>query len=590
MIPVFVIAPLLAGAFISLAMGKKGTYAKYIAIASSIGSLAIALSLALHPGVINSITWISLGGATINFVTSTAPLNLLLLSIVALMTPLILVYSSGYMRVPSEQARYYFLMCLFAASMMLFAISASFLTLMVAWEMLGVTSYLLIGFWYWKESASGAARKAITTILIGDLAMLSALVLILHAYNSLDFSVIINNPATPALYAALVLIAIAAFTKSAQFPLNEWLADAMEGPTPVSGFLHSSTMVKAGVFVVIVLFPLYRAASLLGLFLVVGSVTAIIGALNALSERHIKRVLAYSTMEDLGLMFVAVGLGSVVAAMLLFVVQTFYKALLFMSSGMMMEANDGRTDMAAIYWGGSGRLLVGATLIGVLSLAALFPLGGFFGKAAVDVSANTPIMYALLLAVQFISVIYIFRWFFIPMHPVPKELESDVSVGYKTIPVTMLLPPVVLAVFVALSSVAYLYLPSYLGLPPVSISIVEWFLVTTTIAVGAYVANSLYGKDVPFKAEAKTQTTLFGRIAYSSTYINQFYMLLVRAIFLMASLVFAFDGLLNRAIGYLAGVALTAASLLRRVEDGQTNFYITAMVIGMIAIIAIFYL
>ncbi len=590
MIPIFAIVPLLAGAFISLAMARKATYVKHVAIASSIASLAVVLYMALYPGVVNSMTWFSLGGATANFVTSTAPLNLLLLVIVALMTPLILVYSSGYMKVSSEQPRYYFLICLFAASMMLFAISASFLTLMVAWEMLGITSYLLIGFWYWKESASQAARKAITTILAGDLAMLSALILIFHAYNSLDFSVVLHAPASPALYAALVLISVAAFTKSAQFPLNEWLADAMEGPTPVSAFLHSSTMVKAGVFLVLVLFPLYKEASLLGLFLVAGSATAIIGALNALSEKHIKRILAYSTMEDLGLMFVAIGLGSVVAALLLFVVQTFYKALLFMSSGIMMEANDGRTDITSIYWDGSGKLLMGATLVGVLSLAALFPLGGFFGKAAVDASSNTLPMYALLLVVQFVSVIYIFRWFFIPLHRTPNVSETDVGIGYKTIPLSMLSPVLLLAIFAALSSLTYLYLPSYLGFHPVAISFGEWVAVTATIAAGGYLANFLYRRNVPARARAKTANGFFNRVAYSSPYINMFYMLLVRILFSAAAAVSAFDGLLGSAVGYATGLSIKAAYLLRRAEDGQTNVYIIAMVVGMIAIVAIFYL
>ena len=301
MLALLVLVPLLVAAFLALAFRKHGAAVKYTALAASLISLALIAYLYLNNGAGSTdiFQWFSVGGLAFNISITTLPLNMLLLLLVGIMTPLIFLYSIGFINTESQQARFYFEMCIFAAAMMLFAISASFITMFIAWEMLGITSYLLIGFWYWKEKPPAAARKAITIILTGDIMMLAAILTIGATLHSFEFSTLlalVSSPVVPVFAIVLILILFAAFTKSAQFPFHEWLPDAMEGPTPVSAFLHSSTMVKAGVFLIMVLYPIYAAAGLLPLILVFGLITTVLGVTNALAERHIKKILAYSTI------------------------------------------------------------------------------------------------------------------------------------------------------------------------------------------------------------------------------------------------------------------------------------------------------
>ena len=215
--------PLIAAAFLALLLNSEPKPVKYIALAASVLSLLLAIAVNFNTVKMQSLTWFSLAGYAFPITTYTMPLNMLLLFIVAVMTPLIFTYSIGFMDAPSEQGRYYFEMCIFAASMMLFAISGNFITMLIGWELLGVTSYLLIGFWYRKEKAPTAARKAITTMLIGDALMLIAMLAIWNSLHTFDFIAVIRATPTASLQIAALLILVAAFTKSAQFPFHEWL-------------------------------------------------------------------------------------------------------------------------------------------------------------------------------------------------------------------------------------------------------------------------------------------------------------------------------------------------------------------------------
>ena len=300
MLAILIIVPLVAAALLALLMRKLNSrLVGYVALAASIITLLLIFGAYLNQPQIQSINWFSVGGYLLQISTVIAPLNMILLLIVGIMTPIIITYSIGFMHVRSEQSRYYFELCLFAAAMMLFAISADFVTMFIAWELLGITSYLLIGFWHHNYGAAGAARKAITTILIGDMMMLAAILIIWSTYGTFSFSVILQQAGfhSAAMSAALALIMLAAFTKSAQFPFHEWLPDAMKCLAPVSAFLHSSTMVKAGVFIVAVLLPLFAAYNMLHILLIFGIITAVLGITNALAETNIKRMLAYSTLD-----------------------------------------------------------------------------------------------------------------------------------------------------------------------------------------------------------------------------------------------------------------------------------------------------
>ena len=588
MFALIVVVPLVVAAFAAMLMSDNPRPIKYIALAASILSLIIALAL-FGTSDVSAIDWFSIASYTFSISVSTLPLNMLLLLLVAIMTPLTIAYSMGFMDVPSEQGRYYFEICLFAASMMLFSLAADFLTMLIGWELLGITSYLLIGFWYRRAAAPGAARKAITIVFLGDILMLIAMLVIWNSYHTFSFSLIgslAQTQSNASVQLAMLLVMIAAFTKSAQFPFHEWLPDAMEGPTPASAFLHSSTMVKAGVFLSVILLPLFASFHLLNVMLIIGMITAIIGACNAFGETQIKRILAYSTIEDLGLMFIALGLNALAAAMTLFLVQTFYKALLFMSAGAIMKANDNEERIDKIRTSAAGKPLLIATLVGVLSMAGIFPLGGFFGKAAIGGSATSTIIYIVLLAISFASSAYIFRWFFLPLRK-QASMRQGSGGDFRFIPNSMLLPIYITAALAALASVAYIYLPEYLatyGSAALNITPAGAAIETIAVLLGLVLAYLLY-----FKSAKNTEVT--NRFAYAlfnnSVFTNEFYALIAGLFDLIASAIDRADYVLYGSVRSIGKGLNEFAGLLKRLVNGQPNAYIIAFLLGLIAFIII---
>ncbi len=588
MIELLVVFPLVAAAILSLLLKRSPKAAGYIALLAALATLAIALSIFISPGAPQSFQWFTAGNLLFSISTTAAPINILLLMLVSVITPLIFLYSIGFMRVPSEQARFYFEMCVFAAAMVLFSISANFITMFIAWEMLGITSYMLIGFWYRKEHAPTAARKAITTILIGDILMLMGILLIGAAYGTFEFSAVLSAPGSPALDLALILILLAAFTKSAQFPFHEWLSDAMEGPTPVSAFLHSSTMVKAGVFLIAVLLPLYEAAHLLPVILVIGLVSALIGVSNALTDRHIKKILAYSTIEDLGLMFVALGLGSLPAAIALFFVQTFYKALLFMGAGAIMRANDEKEDIYKIYGATLSRPLIAAMAIGALSIAGIFPLSGFFGKAMLEGAAMQNILvYTIIFAVELGTGLYMFRWMFTVSRK-SYEQTSTLKLNYGSIPKSMMVPIYVLAAAVLVASIAYLYLPTYLQSSSGGASISDGLIGMFASIIGIALAYRIYLQGHRVHLES-TSPGMFA-VVHNSTLVNSVYLKITRTFSYAAGLAMYIDFAFDKMTYGFAQALISSGNIIRKVENGQTNMYVLGFVVGMVVLVLAFIL
>jgi NADH-quinone oxidoreductase subunit L len=587
MLVILAIIPLIVAALVSLAMHKSPKGIRYVALTASIISLAIIILSYYNPVQLQNMNWFALGSFAFTISTSTAPLNMLLLLIVGIMTPLIITYSIGFMGTPSEQSRFYSELCIFAAAMMLFAMSADFLTMFIGWELLGVTSYLLIGFWYKREGAAAAARKAITIILIGDMLMFAAMFIIWGSYNSFSFSVLLQHAGSPSpmVEVALVFIIFAAFTKSAQFPFHEWLPDAMKGPTPVSAFLHSSTMVKAGVFLIAVLLPIFIAYHMLNLLLVFGIITVILAVANALASLDIKRVLAYSTLEDLGLMFIALGSGSLIAAMLLFVAQTFYKALLFMCAGSIIKANDGEEDLKKIRnWSSSLNIFI-PTVIAVLSLAGLFPLSGFFGKAAVESASSSLWVYIILVAAAFFSNIYIFRWLFMPLNKKGKESGAGSRHEYRTLPKSMLVPMYIIAILVPFSSFAYIYLPNFLAVNAQIIGVMEIAISIIIVAAGLLISYLIFYK----KSRTATSGSVY-KILNNNTFLNCSYYSVANLATTISAIVDRFDYALYGIFKSAGHGLLDLGNLLKKMENGSVNAYIAALIIGLILIAIIFIL
>jgi NADH-quinone oxidoreductase subunit L len=339
----------------------------------------------------------------------------LMLVVVGTVALAVVIFSVGYMAGDRGWARYFALLSFFVGSMNLLVVADSFTTLFIGWELVGVCSYLLIGFWFEKPSAARAAIKAFLTTRVGDVGLLLGLAVLWSAVGSLSygdvFAAVDLLPATT-VTAAAVLIAIGAIGKSAQFPLHFWLPDAMEGPTPVSALIHAATMVAAGVYLIARTWPVFESSQTAqSVLLIVGVASALIAGTAAVPQRDIKRVLAYSTISQLGFMFAALGVGAWVVAMFHLVAHASFKALLFLCSGSVIHGS-GTQDMYDM--GGLRKTMpvtTAAWIVGAGALAGLPPLAGFFSKDEIitSVLASSPIAGAVLVLAAGVTAFYITR-------------------------------------------------------------------------------------------------------------------------------------------------------------------------------------
>ena len=329
--------------------------------------------------------WIPVGSFRVDLALRVDPLSMIMTLVVTGVGSLILFYSIGYMQDDPRFARYFAYKSLFVAFMLTLVLGANYLVLYIGWEGVGLASYLLIGFWFERPSAAAAAKKAFIVTRIGDAAFLIGIILIWARVGSLDFSVVFakapalaNGTAT---VIALLLLA-GACGKSAQLPLHTWLPDAMEGPTPTSALIHAATMVTAGVYLIVRSHVVFEASSTaLDWVTIVGIVTAIYAGFAAMGQDDIKRMLAYSTISQIGFMFFAAGLQAYGIAIFFLVAHAFFKALLFLSAGSVIHGLDDEQDMMKM--GGLRRLMPFTTwmwVIGWLAIAGIPPFVGFFAK------------------------------------------------------------------------------------------------------------------------------------------------------------------------------------------------------------------
>lgn len=359
------------------------------------------------------------------------PLSLLMLNIVAVICCLVQIYSLGYMAGDPGFSRYYAFMSLFAWAMLSLCLSHGLVQLYVFWELVGVSSYLLIGFWFEKFSASEAGKKAFVMTRLGDVSLLLGLLVVLGHLG--DLSILkLNAPASAAGFpsGALTLSVLLIFGgivgKSAQFPLLTWLPDAMEGPTPVSALLHSATMVAAGVFLFARLYPFFsQSATAMTVCLAIGTISMLLASTMAMVSRDIKQVWAYSTISQLGFMLMGLAAGGYFAGVFHLTTHAGFKALLFLCSGVFIHAFHSK-DMFDIGRGGGRRLKVPmiCIFIAAAALAGLPPLSGFFSKEAIlGILAENPNPVWLVagLAGAFLTAYYTFRLIFIILFPKQEE-------------------------------------------------------------------------------------------------------------------------------------------------------------------------
>jgi NADH-quinone oxidoreductase subunit L len=382
--------------------------------------------------------WVAGGDISVRFGFLIDPLSLLMLAVVVCICFLVQVYSLGYMAGDSGFARYYAFMSLFAWAMTNLTLAATLLQLYIFWELVGLSSYLLIGFWYEKFSASTAGKKAFVMTRCGDVAFFLGLLLILVQFGSLNIYDV-NGPAAgrlpPTVLTASVLLIFGGIVgKSAQFPLLTWLPDAMEGPTPVSALLHSATMVAAGVYLFARLFPFFSLSpTALSVCLAVGTVSMLIASTMAMVSRDIKQVWAYSTISQLGMMIMGLAAGSYVSGVFHLTTHAAFKALLFLCSGVFIHAFHSN-DMFEIGRCGGRRLRVptACMVVAAAALSGIPPFSGFFSKELVLgalADLPNPLWLASGLLGAFLTTYYTFRLIFIILFPAAIGAENSHSHG-----------------------------------------------------------------------------------------------------------------------------------------------------------------
>jgi len=398
-------------------------------------------------------TWISAGPFEVSWAVLVDPLSSIMLLLVTWVGLLIHIYSLGYMHGDPRYHHFFAYLNLFVASMLVLVLGESFLTMFVGWELVGLCSYLLIGFWFERRDYAGAAKKAFVVNRVGDVGFMIAMFVVFGAFGTLSFPEVLAEPgATIAMGTAAavgLLLLLAATGKSAQIPLFVWLPDAMAGPTPVSALIHAATMVTAGVYLVARVSPIYTLVPGVGLAVAwVGILTALLAALIACAQNDIKRILAYSTVSQLGYMFVGVGVGDHIAGIFHLLTHGFFKALLFLAAGAVMHALANEGDVWKM--GGLWRKLpvtAATAAVGVLAISGVPPLSGFFSKeeilaAAADTPGAGPIM-VIGLVVAGLTAFYMARWFVLVFLGKPRY---GADAHPHEAPLSMTLPLVVLAV------------------------------------------------------------------------------------------------------------------------------------------------
>jgi NADH-quinone oxidoreductase subunit L len=483
---------------------RSGLVACFAFLISFIASIKIFFEVVKNPKAFpyeESLSWIATGLVRIEFGILLDPLSVLMLLVVTGVGSLIFLYSMGYMKGDASIGRYFACMSLFAFTMLGIVLSNNFVMLFIFWEGVAVTSYLLIGFWFEKPSAANAGNKAFLVNRLADFGFLIGILLVWSlsdpdiANRTFSFSALAKNvPGGPWIHTAALLVFCGVMGKSAQFPLHIWLPDAMEGPTPVSALIHAATMVAAGVFLLCRVFFIFSASDIaLTVISVVGVLTAMMAALLAIVQSDIKKILAYSTISQLGYMVLAIGLGGVTLGMFHLTTHAFFKALLFLAAGSMIHGMHTQD-----IWQMGGLLkrmpITAATfIIGTLALCGIWPFAGFFSKDAILLLSfqKQPLLFIPALITAALTAFYMTRAVCVAVlsrHD-PKAHES---------PLVMTLPLLILA---CLSITA-----GFFGIPyflegsqghhahPLWMSVL--CLVTAVMGIGAgYVLYSKANKD-----------------------------------------------------------------------------------------------
>ncbi len=549
--------------------------------------------------------WIDAGGFRVPYSLLLDPLSVVMILVVTGVGSLIHIYSLGYMSHDGDRVRYFSYLNLFTFFMLLLVLGGNLPLMFVGWEGVGLCSYLLIGFWYKKDSASAAGMKAFVVNRVGDVGLILGMVYMFHAFGSLDLVDIADNSGAlpreafgqfgPATIAALLLF-VGACGKSAQIPLHVWLPDAMEGPTPVSALIHAATMVTAGVYMVARLAPLYIASdTAMATVAAVGAVTALMAATVALVQTDIKRVLAYSTVSQLGYMFLACGVGAFGVAVFHLFTHAFFKALLFLGSGSVIHAMSGEQDMRKM--GGLRRKIpwtFWTFAIGTLAIAGIPPLSGFYSKDEIllgTLNAGQPVLFAIGLFTALLTAFYMARLVFLTFFGAFRG-GHDAEHHLHESPWTMLAPLILLAIgsaVVGIFNVPFLVHPVF-RLPFEQEHQIAWlpWLATGTAVLGIALAYLLYVRNLALPGRLGEALLPLRRVLEGKYYWDHLYDAFVRGPVVKGSETLLwrwFDaGLIDGAVNGSASLAADLAERVRFVQSGYVRAYVLATLAGAVAL------
>ncbi|MBI3743481.1 MAG: NADH-quinone oxidoreductase subunit L [Chloroflexi bacterium] len=558
-------------------------------------------------------TWFDAGDTRVRLGMTVDELTVVMLGLVTAVALAVQVYSIGYMRGDPRFHWYFAAHSLFAAAMLGLVLANNLLVFYVLWELVGLGSYLLIGFWYERRSAAEAAKKAFITTRIGDVALLIGILALFKATGTFELTgqggifeqIAAHKVSLTQLNLAAVLMFIGAMGKSAQFPLHVWLPDAMEGPTPVSALIHAATMVAAGVYLVARMTPLYVAASsgVQDLVAAIGLITAFVGASLAMVQNDIKKVLAYSTISQLGLMFVGLGSLGVTAAIFHLLTHGFFKALLFLSAGSVISATHEEQDIRTMggLWNKVPITWVAFT-IGALALAAIYPLSGFFSKddimGAVFDHRNGA-WFAAGLIVAAMTAAYAARLLIMVFFGKPRSENTEhahESPAVMTLPLAALVIPAAALGLLALPWGSYDGIGSWLFVAPLTpkgyLFHAKVFWPSLVVALGAFAlaARLLYRREGLAPSYVQARFPAFYRILENKFYLDAVYQWVVDHVVLVCSrFVAMFDRKVvnDTAVDGTGRITRWSAMVLRYHETGIVSTYVMTVAISAMAIVLI---
>ncbi|MEX2324238.1 MAG: NADH-quinone oxidoreductase subunit L [Nitriliruptoraceae bacterium] len=556
--------------------------------------------------------WINAGEFEVTFTLLIDQLTAVMLLIVTGVGLLVHIYSVGYMHGDDRYARFFAYLNLFLASMLILVLGSNLLTLFLGWELVGLSSYLLIGFWFEKTEYATAAKKAFITNRVGDVSFMVAMFFAFATFGTLDMLGILDGAANLSSSAAFILTALllgGAVAKSAQIPLYVWLPDAMAGPTPVSALIHAATMVTAGVYLMVRMSPVV-VGSLDAMTLIawIGALTALMAALIAVRQDDIKKILAYSTVSQLGFMFIGVGVGAFREGIFHLVTHAFFKGLLFLAAGSVMHAMANRTD---IWQMGGLRKLMPITfytsMVGWLAIAGVPPFAGFFSKDQILTEAymhGFGAIWAIGLFAAVLTAFYMSRWFFLVFlgearHP--ADAHPHESPRSMTVPLVIL---GVLSVFGGLALNPVHHGPLYnflgpavgdtaaLGLTPAG-PMSEPMLIAIAIlaaAVGIGLAYFAYlRRDISIGRLSEPLRGRGAELLERKFFVDELY----EAIFVtfggrLARTAAWFDTrVIDGIVDGVGAVAISTGRVSRRAQTGLVRNYVAVVVAGALVVLAV---